>query len=127
MGDIRCQNTLRNNKLPDTPAERGQNKRAAHEHRTAEGSTSTPAGPALGKCQEEERHGEIDDAVESCTNHTSELLAALQSPVLGEIFLEDAVAHRETNGVVSWENWSAKGKRMDTAYPRLAIAITHYQ
>ncbi|KFY19956.1 hypothetical protein V491_04087, partial [Pseudogymnoascus sp. VKM F-3775] len=88
-----CQHALRRDEMPDVGAERGEEEAEAGERGAAEGGSAAAVGPAFGEEGEEEGHGEVHDAVGGCADDACDVLAPLQGPVTGIVFLEDAIVH----------------------------------
>lgn len=81
--------------MPDVSAEGGQEEAEACKRSAAKSCGLASTGPSSSEQREQERHGEIHDAVGCCADDTGDFLTALQGPVAGIVFLEDAVIHGE--------------------------------
>lgn len=81
--------------MPDVSAEGGQEEADARKRSAAESCGLASTGPSSGEEREQERHGEVHDAVGGCADDTGDLMTPLQRPVAGIVFLKDAVIHGE--------------------------------
>lgn len=81
--------------MPDVSAEGGQEEADACKRSARKSCGLASTGPSSGEQREEERHGEVHDAVGGCADDTGDFMAPLQRPVAGIVFLEDAVTHGE--------------------------------
>lgn len=82
--------------MPDMSAEGGQEEAHACKCRTAKSGGLAFMRPFSGEQREQKRHGEVHDTVGGCADDTGNFLVSLQGPVVGIVFLEDAVVHGET-------------------------------
>ena len=81
--------------MPDVSAEGGQEKADACKRSAAKSCGLASTSPSSGEQREQERHGEVHDAVGGCANDSSDFATSLHRPVAGIVFLEDAVTHGE--------------------------------
>ena len=81
--------------MPNVSAEGGQEEANACKRRAAKSCGLAPMGPFSSEQSEQERHGEVHDAVGGCADDTGHFMIPLQRPVAGVIFLEDAISHGE--------------------------------
>ena len=81
--------------MPDVSAEGGQEEADAGKGSAAKSCSLASMGQSFGEQREEKRHGKIHDAVGGCADDTGDFTIALQCPVVGIVFLEDAIIHGE--------------------------------